>query len=135
MQQPSNNSNTNSVKKLKGKSAIHAAHVGISKDDEKRINRQILEIYKGINLDEAEDIHCNYHAERIISVLIELAAKHGMTKSVFDERIKQLNINELAYQVATGQLLEMAAVDLLYDKIRNFEGQNSKKDRYINFYG
>jgi hypothetical protein len=45
-----------------------------------------------------------------------------------------MNINEFALRVAQGELIEMAAVELLYKELCE-EISGNGQDRYINFYG
>ena len=75
MQNPNNNSNNGDPtdvepSKLRGKSAINILHKSILKEDEKRVNVKISNIY-GVELDEAKEIHTNYHLQRIFSLIRE----------------------------------------------------------------
>jgi len=143
MQNPNNNSNkgdpTNvEPSKLRGKSAINILHKSILKEDEKRVNVKISNIY-GVDLDEAKEIHTNYHLQRIFSLLLERAKKQGMTESLFVDKVSDLDVQEFAYQVSMGELIEMAAIDLLYKQLceiqDNIISNNViREDRYINFY-
>ena len=123
---------------LRGKSAIDISHKSILKEDEKRINIKISDIY-GVDLDEAKEIHINYHLQRIFSLLLERVKKQGMTESLFVDKVRDLDIQEFAYQVSMGELIEMAAIDLLYKRLceiqnNNFSNSGLREDRYINFY-
>ena len=143
MQNPNNNSNNGDPtdvepSKLRGKSAINILHKSILKEDEKRINVKISNIY-GVDLDEAKEIHINYHLQRIFSLLLERAKKQGMTESLFVDKVRDLDVQEFAYQVSMGELIEMAAIDLLYKQLceiqNNIISNNVRReDRYINFY-
>jgi len=143
MQNPDNNSNNGDPtdvepSKLRGKSAINILHKSILKEDEKRVNGKISNIY-GVELDEAKEIHTNYHLQRIFSLLLERAKKQGMTESLFVDRVRDLDVQEFAYQVSMGELIEMAAIDLLYKQLceiqNNMISNNViREDRYINFY-
>jgi hypothetical protein len=143
MQNPNNNSNNGDPtdvepSKLRGKSAINILHKSILKEDEKRVNVKISNIY-GVDLDEAKEIHTNYHLQRIFSLLLERAKKQGMTESLFVDKVRDLNVQEFAYQVSMGELIEMAAIDLLYKQLceiqDNIISNNViREDRYINFY-
>ena len=143
MQNPNNNSNNGDPtdvepSKFRGKSAINILHKSILKEDEKRVNGKISNIY-GVELDEAKEIHTNYHLQRIFSLLLERAKKQGMTESLFVDKVRDLDVQEFAYQVSMGELIEMAAIDLLYKQlceIQNNMISNSviREDRYINFY-
>jgi hypothetical protein len=136
--QESNSSHTNAdPSKLRGKIALDIWHKSISKDDEKRINVKISNIYK-VDLEEAKEIHANYHLNRIISLLLDWAKKHGMTESIFAAKQRDLDAQELAYQVSMGELIEIAAVELLYKQLcyaaTNTNSSKTTGDRYINFY-
>ncbi len=143
MQNPDNNSNNGDPtdvepSKLRGKSAINILHKSILKEDEKRVNVKISKIY-GVDLDEAKEIHTNYHLQRIFSLLLERAKKQGMTESLFVDKVRDLDVQEFAYQVSMGELIEMAAIDLLYKQLceiqNNMISNNViREDRYINFY-
>jgi hypothetical protein len=132
MQNSNNESNVESLK-LRGRSAIEIEHKNKFKEDETRIDIKISNIYR-VDLEEAKDIHINYHSDRILLLLMGRAKKNGMTDSMFVDRIKNMNIYECALRVAQGELIEMAAVDLLYKELcEEFNG--NVPDRYINFYG
>jgi hypothetical protein len=136
--QESNNSNHANPEpsKLRGKIALDIWHRSISRDDEKWINTKISNIYK-VALEEAKDIHTNYHSNRIMSLLLDWAKKHGMTESIFEAKQRELDVQEFAYQVSMGELIEMAAVELLYKHLCDTTKINSGQtieDRYINFY-
>ena len=143
MQNPNNNSNNGDPtdvesSKLRGKSAINILHKSILREDEKRVNVKISNIY-GVDLDEAKEIHTNYHLQRIFSLLLERAKKQGMTESLFVDKVRDLDVQEFAYQVSMGELIEMAAIDLLYKQLceiqNNMISNNViREDRYINFY-
>jgi len=143
MQNPNNNSNNGDPtdvepSKLRGKSAINILHKSILKEDEKRVNVKISNIY-GVDLDEAKEIHTNYHLQKIFSLLLERAKKQGMTESLFVDKVRDLDVQEFAYQVSMGELIEMAAIDLLYKQLceiqDNIISNNViREDRYINFY-
>jgi hypothetical protein len=143
MQNPNNNSNNGNPtdvepSKLRGKSAIDILHKSILKEDEKRINVKVSNIY-GVDLDEAKEIHINYHLQRIFSLLLGRAKKQGMTESLFVDKVRDLDVQEFAYQVSMGELIEMAAIDLLYKQLceiqNNMISNNViREDRYINFY-
>lgn len=118
----------------RGKSAIEAVHAEASKEDEMKIGLKISEIYS-VDSDEAIEIHANYHAERIFSGLECRAREKGMKREVFLENTQHLPIQEVAYQVATGQLAEPAAADILFRSLYMIESKGGDNDRYINFYG
>ncbi|HZA06573.1 MAG TPA: hypothetical protein VE619_02610 [Nitrososphaeraceae archaeon] len=140
MQNPNNDSGPTNVEpsKLRGKSAIDISHKSILKEDEKRINIKISNLY-GVDLDEAKEIHINYHLQRIFSLLLERAKKQGMTEYTFLDKVRDLDVQEFAYQVSMGELIEMAAIDLLYKQLRiiqnnKISSSGIREDRYISFY-
>jgi hypothetical protein len=140
MQNPNNDSGPTNVgpSKLRGKSAIDISHKSILKEDEKRINIKISNLY-GVDLDEAKEIHINYHLERIFSLLLERAKKQGMTEYTFLDKVRDLDVQEFAYQVSMGELIEMAAIDLLYKQLcviqnNRINSNGIREDRYISFY-
>jgi hypothetical protein len=124
---PSNSSD----KHHKGKAALDIEHLGITSDDEKRMNDRITRIY-GVDENEASEIHANYHYSRIFSLLFNRARNHGMTQPMFVDRIKNTNIFDQAYLVSRGELIEMAAVDLLYRQLCiSADKQYAVDDRYL----
>jgi len=125
-----------SDKHHKGKAALDMEHSGITKDDEKRINDKITRIYE-VDENEASEIHANYHYSRIFSLLFNRARNHGMTQPTFVDRIKNTNIFDQAYMVSRGELIEMAAVDLLYRQLCiPADTQYAVDDRYLDgMYG
>lgn len=128
------NSPTPAAERHRGKAAIDTAHAGIAREDEGRVSTLISDSY-GVDSAEALDIHTNYHAERIISALEKRARKNGMSKGAFDARVQDLDVASQAYQVATGQLVEAAAVDIMFRNLYRIEGKGRDNDRYVNFYG
>ena len=126
----------NESSKLRGRTAIRIQHQNISAaQEEKRLNNKISEMY-GVDSDEAIDIHVNYHLDRISAYLLRRARKNGMLESMFFKRLKSLNAIGYAYNVAQGELLEMAAVDILYKQLCNMHNNDEPTDdRYVSFYG
>ena len=134
MQNSNDEPNVKSLK-LRGRRAVDVEHRNKVKEDEVRINAKISNIYN-VDLEEAKDIHINYHSDRILFFLLGRAKKSGMTDSMFVDRVKNLDIYEHASMVAQGELIEMAAVDVLYKELCEAESRGgSREDRYINFYG
>jgi hypothetical protein len=123
-----------STEKPRGKAQLDAAHRGIAKEDEAKLNTVISQTY-GVENEEALDIHVNYHAERLLASLEKRARENGMAGRAFEAKAQQLDIASVAYQVATGQLVEAAAVDVLFRGLYSIESQGGDNDRYINFYG
>jgi choline kinase len=130
-----NDPNSESLKS-KGRTAINIQHKNIAAaQEEKRLNHKISEMY-GVDSDEAIDIHVNYHLDRISAFLLKRARKNGMVESMFYKRLNNLNTIGYAYRVAQGELIEMAAVDILYKQLCNLDNDDTPSDdRYINFYG
>ncbi|NWG37235.1 hypothetical protein [Nitrososphaera sp.] len=118
----------------RGKSAIDAVHTDVSKEDEAKIGAKISEIYR-VDSEEATEIHANYHAQRILAGLERRARQNGMTKKALEEKMEHLAVQEAAYQVATGQLAEPAAIDILFRNLYIMESKGGDNDRYVNFYG
>jgi hypothetical protein len=122
--------------KLRGRTAIGMQHQNISAaQEEKRLNNKISEMY-GVDPDEAIDIHINYHLDRISAFLLRRARKNGMLESMFFKGLDSLNAIGYAHSVAQGELLEMAAVDILYKQLCNLHNNDGPTDdRYVSFYG
>jgi hypothetical protein len=135
MEKDKNDSNDESSK-LRGRMAINIQHQNVSAaQEERRLNNKISEIYN-VDSDEAIDIHANYHLDRISALLLKRARKNGMLESMFFERLSGLNTIGYAYSVAQGELLEMAAVEILYKQLCNLHNNNKPSDdRYVSFYG
>lgn len=135
MEKDKNDPNDESSK-LRGRMAISIQHQNISAaQEEKRLNNKISEMY-GVDSDEAIDIHINYHLDRISAFLLRRARKNGMLESMFFKRLNSLNANGYAYSIAQGELLEMAAVDILYKQLCNLHNNDQPTDdRYVSFYG
>jgi hypothetical protein len=127
--------NNTSDRKLRGRSAIEAAHAGVSGHDETRLDATISMLY-GVGSDEAAEIHTNYHVERIFLALEKRARENGMKREVLAERMQYLDIVGVASQVAKGKLAEAAAVDVLFRGLSAIESRGkAADDRYSNFYG
>src|SRR5919202_1368633 len=123
MQESNNNEHSNSDgSEPRGRIALDIWHRNLSKDDEKRINLKISNTYK-VDLEEARDIHINYHSNRIISLLLNWAKKNGMTESTFVANLRDLDVQEFAYQASMGEVIEIAAkqgkIDTLIFTVRN----------------
>lgn len=117
------------VKKPRGRSAIQAAHGGVTSEDEARLDLLISDLY-GVDGDEAAEIHL----DRLIAGLTKRCEEKGIRTDTMRERIRYLNVSGCADQVAKGKLSEAAAINALFRSLRVIENQ-SKEDRYINFYG
>jgi hypothetical protein len=125
---------TNTESHKRGKTAIDAAHAGIAKEEESKVSAKIVEIY-GVQGEEAAEIHANYHAERISSMLEKRARENGMAAEALAQKVEQLDVQGAAFQVARGELAEPAAIDILFRNLYMIESQGGDNDRYINFYG
>jgi hypothetical protein len=120
------------AKKLRGRTAIQAAHGGVNSEDEARLDLMISDLY-GVDGDEATEIHVNYHLDRLIAALVRRCAEKGIATDAIADQIRYLNVLGSAGQVAKGKLSEAAAIDALFRSLRAIENQ-SKDDRYVNFY-
>jgi len=126
--------NHSEVRKLRGRSAIDAAHTGVVGEDEARLDAEISMLYE-VQRDEAAEIHTNYHVDRIFSSLVQRARDSGMKKEAIAKRVQNLDFVGVASQVAAGKLAEAAAVDALFRNLARTEAPGTVDDRYINFYG
>jgi hypothetical protein len=120
-------------KKLHGRSAIQAAHDGITGEDEARLDAIISNLY-GVNMDEAEDIHFNYHVDRILAIIARRGGEKGIKPNMLAEQLQRLDLAGAAYQVAKGKLSEPGAIDALSRALAAMENPD-KNDRYLSFYG
>lgn len=120
--------------KLRGRSAIEAAHTGVTGEDEVRLDATISQLY-GVEGEEAAEIHANYHIDKILASLAKRAGETGMKRQTLTARIQHLDISGAAHQVAKGKLTETAAVDALFRGLSTIESNGKADDRYVNFYG
>ncbi len=121
------------AKKPRGRSAIQAAHGGVTGEDEARLDLMISDLY-GVDGDEAAEIHLNYHLDRLVAALVRRCSEKGIRTDTIANRIRYLNVSGSADQVAKGKLSEAAAIDALFRSLSSMENP-AKDDRYINFYG
>jgi hypothetical protein len=121
------------AKKPRGRSAIQAAHGGVTSEDEARLDLMISDLY-GVDSEEAAEIHLNYHADRMLAALARRCAERGIRRDVIADRLRYLDVSGAANQVAKGRLSEAAAIDALFRSLRG-TGKQDKDDRYISFYG
>lgn len=119
--------------KLRGRSAIEAAHAGVTGEDEARLDATISNLY-GVGSEEAAEIHANYHVDKILAWLAKRAGGNGMKRQVLADRVRHLDIPGAAYQVAKGKLTEAAAVDALFRGLSTIE-RNGKADDRFTIYG
>jgi predicted RNA-binding protein len=131
----SNNYSKHDIQRLRGKTAIDSVHKDISLEDEKRITKRISDIYS-VGIEEASDIHINYHHDRIRNLLRKRAKKQGMTDIMFEDCVQNLEIIKYAFSISRGELIESAAGDILYKQLSEMqnESENISEDRYFNFY-
>ena len=113
--------------KLRGKDAIYDVHRNISQGDENTINFKISEIYS-VPIEEADDIHVNYHLDRIGIALQERVGKYDLNEYDLVNQLDPVDIQGYAREVSKGLLLERAAIDFLVRKVIP-----SEKD--LSFYG
>ncbi len=121
------------ARKLRGRTAIRAAHSGITSEDEARLDLMISDLY-GVDNDEAAEIHLNYHVDRMLAALAVRCKQRGMTSESIADRLPYLDVTAAARQLVKGKLSEAAAVDSLFRSLQATQNQDSD-DRYINFYG
>ena len=122
----SDNNDNNTMKK--GKNAIDMLHKNISKENEKYINLKISDIY-GVDFDEANEIHMNYHILRIKNLIKKSDMLYKMS-SILEN---YFDISNLSLKVVNGEITENSCLDILINAVKN-HSQYQKKDRYINFY-
>ncbi|HKZ62507.1 MAG TPA: hypothetical protein VJZ68_08865 [Nitrososphaera sp.] len=119
--------------KLRGRSAIEAAHAGVTVEDESRLDSAISHLY-GVDNEEAIEIHANYHLDKILASLTRRARENGMKSQVIADRVKHLDVPGVAYQVAKGKLTEAAADDALFRGLSTIENSGKADDRF-SIYG
>jgi hypothetical protein len=113
--------------KLRGKDAICKVHRNLSQGDENIINFKISEIYS-VPLEEADEIHVNYHLDRIGIALRERLGNYDLTEYDLVNRLDAVDIQDFAREVSKGLLLERAAIDFLVRKI-------IPSEKNLSFYG
>jgi hypothetical protein len=121
------------AKKLRGRTAIRAAHGGITNEDEARLDLMISDLY-GVDNDEAAEIHLNYHIDKMLAALAVQCKQRGITSESIADRLRYLDVSAVARQVVKGKLSEAAAIDSLFRSLQATQNQDTD-DRYINFYG
>ena len=119
--------------KLRGRSAIEAAHAGVTVEDESRLDAAISDLY-GVDNEEAIEIHANYHVDKILASLARRARENGMKSQAIADRLKHLDVAGVAFQVAKGKLTEAAAVDALFRGLSTIESSGKADDRF-SIYG
>jgi hypothetical protein len=112
----------------KGKNAIDVLHKNISKENEKYINLKISDIY-GVDFDEANEIHINYHILRIKNLIKKSDMLYKMSTTLEN----YFDIPNLSLKVVNGEITENSCLDMLINAVKN-HSRYQKKDRYINFY-
>jgi hypothetical protein len=121
-------SDKNSNNKKKGKNAIDTLHTDIAKENEKNINLKISDIY-GVDYDEANEIHINYHTLRIKNLVKKIDTLYKMSSTLEN----YFDISVLSSKVVNGEITENTCLDILINTLKN-HNEYQKKDRYINFY-
>lgn len=115
------------ARELRGKNAIYNVHRELSHSDENTINFKVSEIYS-VPLEEAEEIHVNYHLDRIASALKDRAQRCSLGEYDLISRLDPSEIQHCANEVSKGLLLERAAVDSLFNRV-------CPTEKNMNFYG
>jgi hypothetical protein len=123
-----NGSDKKDINVLKGKSALDLLHRDISKENEKSINLKISDVY-GVDYDEANEIHTNYHTLRIQNLIKKSDILFKMSPTI--ENL--FDITNLSSKVVAGEITENSCLDILINTVKN-HAEHKKKDRYINFY-
>ena len=115
------------ARELRGKNAIYNIHRELSHSDENTINFKVSEIYS-VPIEEAEEIHVNYHLDRIASALKDRALRCSLGEYDLISRLDPSEIQHCANEVSKGLLLERAAVDSLFNRV-------CPTEKNMNFYG
>ena len=115
------------ARELRGKNAIYNIHRELSHSDENTINFKVSEIYS-VPIEEAEEIHVNYHLDRIASALKDRAQGCSLGEYDLISRLDPSEIQHCANEVSKGLLLERAAVDSLFNRV-------CPTEKNMNFYG
>lgn len=122
-----NDASSGRVRELRGKNAIYNIHRELSHSDENTINFKVSEIYS-VPIEEAEEIHVNYHLDRIASALKDRAQRCSLGEYDLISRLDPSEIQHCANEVSKGLLLERAAVDSLFNRV-------CPTEKNMNFYG
>jgi hypothetical protein len=115
------------ARELRGKNAIYNIHRELSHSDENTINFKVSEIYS-VPIEEAEEIHVNYHLDRIASALKDRAQRCSLGEYDLISRLDPSEMQHCANEVSKGLLLERAAVDSLFNRV-------CPTEKNMNFYG
>lgn len=115
------------ARELRGKNAIYNIHRELSHSDENTINFKVSEIYS-VPIEEAEEIHVNYHLDRIASALKDRAQRCSLGEYDLISRLDPSELHHCANEVSKGLLLERAAVDFLFNRV-------CPTEKNLNFYG
>jgi hypothetical protein len=122
-----NDASSGRARELRGKNAIYNIHRELSHSDENTINFKVSEIYS-VPIEEAEEIHVNYHLDRIASALKDRAQRCSLGEYDLISRLDPSEIQHCANEVSKGLLLERAAVDFLFNRV-------CPTEKNLNFYG
>ncbi len=113
---------------FKGKNALDALHVDMVKEKEKNLSLKISDMY-GVDYDEANEIHINYHSLRLRKMIEKSEILSSMSAFIDSH----LDLKNLSTQVAFGEITENTCIDILISVMKN-QKETKIKDRYINFY-
>jgi hypothetical protein len=122
-----NDASSGRAREPRGKNAIYNIHRQLSHSDEKTINFKVSEIYS-VPIEEAEEIHVNYHLDRIASALKDRAQRCSLGEYDLISRLDPSELHHCANEVSKGLLLERAAVDFLFNRV-------CPTEKNLNFYG
>ena len=122
------NNDIDNSEPFKGKSALDALHEDMVKEKEKNLNLKISDIY-GVDYEEANDIHINYHSLRLKKMIQKSEILSSMSAFIDSH----LDLKTLSTQVAFGEITENTCIDILIGVMKN-QKEARIKDRYINFY-
>jgi hypothetical protein len=84
----------------------------------------------GVDYDEANEIHINYHNLRLKKMIQKSEILSSMSAFIDSN----LDLKTLSTQVALGEITENTCIDILIGVMKN-QKETRIKDRYINFYG
>jgi hypothetical protein len=116
------------VESFKGKNALDALHEDMVKEKEENLNLKISDMY-GVDYDEANEIHINYHSLRLRKMIEKSEILSNMNTFIDSH----LDLKSLSTRVAFGEITENTCIDILISVMKN-QKETKIKDRYINFY-
>ncbi len=89
-------------RKPRGRSAIQAAHGGVTGEDEARLDLMISDLY-GVDSDEAAEIHLNYHVDRMLAALARRCSEKGIRGEMIADRLRYLDVSGVCVSGCKGQ--------------------------------